>query len=393
MSKRGQVIFALLISMVLGSAVVWFFHNFEQVEEEVAGEFSGALRENQFLVLERFLGEMDLEVRAGGKLDHMRWKEEELGSTVVLGEMGSIGLADEQREALIELVEAGLHLVLVAPHGDSGLHRQLLDELGVEQEVVCSRDLPQMSWEDEEEPARRGLEELISAENGQEYDLGKFATKCVGMVPRGADFIGYDEEEMTLAVASAARGEGRLTVMMEWQWLRNKHLGDGEQGQMLADLLSLQGEWPQVVVLSLWVPSTGWMKIVQRRAWPIFMALFVFLILGLSRARRFGPMIPEPDRRRRRRAEHVEATGRFLWTRGSSEVLLEATRRALFDAVARRRPSIRTLSQRDQTKMMAEELGVAPQEMWRLLREDGYMSGSEEFRRTISRLEELRRRL
>lgn len=402
MSRRGQIIVALFFLVVIGSGTAWFYENFEQVEEEIEVERSEELLRNQFLVLETFLEKMDLEVENGVLFEEFNLRERDLASTVAFVYAENLGVSRSAREELLELLDQGLHLVLVHPREETVLEGMLLDELEVERDVLCDlfSSEAREEWEEEEEEfsgeaeSRKLIGDMIGEDGIVRYELSYSSGYCWMMAPRGVDFVGYDEGKNGVAAASAPRGAGRLTVMMEWQWLSNDHLNQGNQGQLLADVLSLQGEWPEEAWVALMRGGDrGWFWTVYQRGWPVFLALMVFLMLGFSRARRFGPEIPEPLRERRRRAEHVAATGRFLWHHHSSDVLLKASRRALLEAVARRRPSIRTMKEREQTRVMAEELGISKEEMWRLLKAVDSVSRNEDFRKLISRLEELRRRL
>ena len=74
---------------------------------------------------------------------------------------------------------------------------------------------------------------------------------------------------------------------------------------------------------SIWVLMTA-------RAWPIAWSLAVLVVAGLATlARRFGPQLEAAPRERRQLAEHVAATGAFLWRIGCEDTLLAAERQAL----------------------------------------------------------------
>jgi len=108
--------------------------------------------------------------------------------------------------------------------------------------------------------------------------------------------------------------------------------------------------------------------LLARHAWPALASGGVLLLAWLRFASaRFGPLLPEPSRDRRRLLEHVEAAGVFLWRQGEREALLSSTRRALLARIHLREPSWEKLPRAELVRRAAAAAELDPPAVARAL--------------------------
>ncbi len=383
------IIVGVFIALSCIGAVVWFQHTYERVEVDVdLGMEPEALR-NPYLGLERYFEALDIEVESSA-----RWQgpEELEGKDVIIVDLSVVLYSSWARHHLVPWTNNGGHLILLEPglessedfEAQSATRREFFASLQLDWEWSRCEDLEEITV---------SYEVTSWSYSSGSSDLDSSDSECQVTLPKGTDYLAVASTHKVPIVTSGSQGQGRVTVVPDRWTVTTESLREPEAGQMWADVLALQSVWPEEMLFSPKREGQGWLARVWERGWPTFIGLLLLFLLGLTRARRFGPAIAEPDRRRRRRAEHIEATGRFLWHRSGSDVLIRATRRALLEAMARRRPSILALKPEQKYRLMAEELQVDEEVIKQLMTSSEIVQRPEEFRYLIARLEELRRNL
>lgn len=131
-------------------------------------------------------------------------------------------------------------------------------------------------------------------------------------------------------------GSGLVTVVNDLAFLTNRQLATKDHA-LLAWQLTLADEGRTGArIVSRDPPPSIWAAI-GARSRPAALSLAVLALAALwAFARRMGPIAPSPSRDRRHLAEHVRATGQFLWHVGCEDALLAAQRAALADDLRRR---------------------------------------------------------
>lgn len=394
MSKRTTIIVvATLAVLIVAGLVFGFLQTHERQEVEVDPPPDLEARVNPHLGLERFLEAVELDVDPSPDAGDYR----DLWEADVLFFSPQLAVFDGWQEPVGLLQEdPGQHLVIVGQFDDgtSGEFKNALDVETLEldddfpfhRDRVAEYDYDASSWAEDH---------WLFDDTDDDFDdfhelLGWFQQEEL-TVPASPDFVAVDDEDNVLAVSSR-KGAGRLTVIPESNLVTNQGLEAGEVGQLLADLFSLDGHWPADAVLALQQESEGWFGTVFERGWPVFAGFALLLILGLTRARRFGPEIPERPTRRQRRSDHIRATGRFLWNHHGRDAMVEATRRALIDRITTIHPSVQTLQDDQRIETIAERLDVKPRTV-RWLLEGAIPRNASDFREMIDELEKLRRKL
>ncbi len=388
MSNRSVAIISVGVVGLLAVLVVVQFlatHERKEVEVDLGAELEVLTR--PFLALETFLNKLEIEVDASPD-PHDPQDVDEVD--IIFMDPGLALYEGWSREVDREWIKDGGHLVLVEPDEAVGRGEEFVTALGLtEYDVQFDPDEIYEDWD-------VSFAELPSQVT-RDYPLDSRVNDTLRwrdtiMAPESVDFVVVTEDEELPVAASTADGEGRLTVITERDFLTNEGMEWDGMGEVTADLLTLQGEWPQEAVIFLRHQRRGWFSEALQRGWPFFVGLLILLLFGFSRARRFGPAIPQPDRRRQRRREHIRATGHFLWKHHGQAAMIDASRRALIEAVARRRPSIRKLKSSRRFEIMSEELQISAERLRALL--DGPIPRrANDFQSMIARLEELRRKM
>ncbi len=372
MNTRWMPIVAGTLFLLLGLAGgAWFLYHFERVEESVEGPPHSDFLRRPFVGMQHFLEKSGVEMREVSSLTDPRALE---GTELAILDAEAMSMTTWGAEAMRAWAEAGGHLILVEPIRVDR-EEELMEALGARWVTDLPGEVPGVAYG--YYPISRGGRSVF--------------------VPDEVDFVAFTTGEWQgsrepVIYATGPFGEGRLTIWASAMSLQNAEVSE-ELGVVLAELLGQTEEWPSRGVMYMEHQALTWYGRVMRTGWPVWTAILMMLLFGLTRARRFGPRVPEPDRRRRQRAEHVRAMGRFLWHHHATDKLLKATRRALVQAVARRRPSVLNLSGAKRYALMAEELKVREDEIRHLMESYDVITNRETFREVIGRMETLRRSL
>jgi len=188
------------------------------------------------------------------------------------------------------------------------------------------------------------------------------------------------------------RDRGAITVFGAAEFMRNQRIGEHDHAELVYRLATWDGRGgPVWLVHGDDVPSL--LALAGRHGWRLLLSAGVLLGLWLlARARRHGPLQPLPDPARRRLSEHVEASGRMLWTRGASGVLLRAAQQAVMQRAATRTPLWENMSPRERHARLAD-LSELPPEAIEADLNRSEVDGPGQFLATVRRLERIRRAL
>ncbi len=400
MKRRIIIGVALVVLALLGGLMAYgFFVTHERVEEEFNLGPDPEAVVNPMLAAERFFERLDMDVHTEPNPHETQW----LDDTDVLVLDPQMLIYGGFRDHLLGWwLEEGGHLIILSPEeaddefiSELALVRYLdwheyeldgpqtwPDHIEANREIIRAYDEVDPD-EDFDWDAMGDLEQIL------EYESLFWSTEVWG--PSVVDFIATTREGDPIFM-SVANGEGRITVLTRDEWLMNPGMGVDGMGQVWADLLATGEEWPEQAAFFVRQHPEGWMTRLFKAGWPFFAGLLLWLVFGFTRGRRFGPTVPEPERRRQRRGDHIRATGHFLWDHHGRDVLVDATRRALVEALQKRRPSIKTMNPSQRYRVMAEELQIEVYALRELM--DGPVPRRQaDFQTLIARLERLRRNL
>lgn len=350
MSNRVlSIILGLFILIVIGAAVGAYVYTHERVEVTERVPPSGEARQNPYLALERLYEGMGYDA-----LSERRLGDPEDDEALVLWMSPERNMDPRDIPTWTWWVRRGGHIVLVQP---AESHDPFLEALGFVHESDDTSST-RMDW------------------NAPDVDWEK------------------KDSEGSLLARSRPLDAGRVTLLASERNFLNQHIGKEDNALLAVEITALAGiedrDW---IIIVLFGQRVSWISHVLSTFWSFFIILASILLLALIVGfRRYGPVEVPVDRARRSRVEHIEAMGRFLWTRDASETLLEATREALVLRLASRRPSIRTLKGPERHALVAEELEITPSEARRLL-EAPAPTNPNTFLQTIDKLETYRRSL
>lgn len=143
-----------------------------------------------------------------------------------------------------------------------------------------------------------------------------------------------------VAVRVYRLGQGQV-VMLSQNFFANYALNRYDHGELLLALAKLQPAGQAITVVKH-VNAIPWYMELWWYARLMLVSLALALALLLWQAlRRFGPRLPRPVQARRSLAEHIDASGAWLWKAdGGRELLLDAARADTLALVRRRTPSV-----------------------------------------------------
>ena len=335
-------------AVLLGAAAlggVWFFSNYERVTEKQWVGYSGEARHNQYLAAERLLARMGVAARHVKTIPEL--KELPVNGTLILPDRRD-ALTPDARLALLLWVENGGHLIV--EDENSRVPDPILDAFGVTRKPVKSPGkAPPLEATLPHAPAPMRVEmhsiQSVEAPQAKVRVEGKHATH----------------------LAHFDRGRGRVTVLNDLDFLRNRSIGRLDHAEFLWQIVRFQPDTPALFVfdnpqkLSL----LGWLA---DNAWPLAAAAALLLAVWLWRvASRFGPVAPDPEPARRRLLDHLRASGRFQWSRGGGSALVEAAREAALRRVGRAYPDFAGLTRAEQQTRLVEVFGIRAEDAQKVL--------------------------
>jgi hypothetical protein len=187
-------------------------------------------------------------------------------------------------------------------------------------------------------------------------------------------------------------GSGRVFVFTDLGGFTNRRIAKRDHAELLWELVKERPARGRIWLLR-GDPSVGLLSWLAHHAWMALVSLGALVaVLYWKAARRFGPLLPEPDPARRSLLEHVDASGRFLWQEGAGDRLVRATRAALMARIERTHPAWAQLPMPLLHAQLAEFSQLPEEQLFRALFEDHYASPAD-FAATIRILEHMRKRL
>lgn len=206
--------------------------------------------------------------------------------------------------------------------------------------------------------------------------------------PDGTPALFADDDAS--AVRAFAHGKGRIVIIAQ-NYFNNYALNNYDHAELLLGLADLNVQAPAVTFIQR-IDVAPWYSILWAAVPYTIVALGLFLVLlAWSAARRFGPLVPEPDDRRRALMEHVDASGRWLWkSERGRNIMLDAARRATEKVLARRAPELRKLTVEQRNLKLAELCDLSVAQVERALL-DAPARVPIEFTQQIQSLQQLRK--
>jgi hypothetical protein len=345
MTTRRLLVTGFVLICVAASCA-WFIANFERRSENEWVGFHGKARRDPWLAAERLLQGM------GGKAQSVRSLPElnSLPQTATLMlPKGRQSLNLQSRRSLLNWVNRGGRLIIEA----EPVYQPdpLLDAFGVRRKIVkiaqgakkdaadySGRDVVEIGLPPELEPVRVLMNRKIDLQANSA--LARFG------------------DGHATAVLLLQYGRGHVLALNELDVFSNPMIGQHDHAEFLWRIVQVDGVAPNVFFFSD-PKKLSLFEWLGTNAWPAVAGGALFLILWLwSAAPRLGPIAPDPERARRRLLDHLRASGRFLWTHGGSQLLIDAAREACLRRIARVHPDLIASPEPERSVRLEELLGL-----------------------------------
>ena len=367
--SRREILIGLLIVAIGASAVIWFFSTHEKVTERVRTGFHGEARRNPWLAAQQLLDHFNrpaTEIRKLTQLNSLPAR-----ATLVIPK-AHFTITGHLRSEIAEWVRQGGYLIVEAeyPLQDDAL----VDGFGVERRRV-ELDQSAHSSNPKKQRANDDIELIVlpDASTPARVKLDRFMV----LVSKDA-WYHYDGQHGTYLLTKPV-GRGAVTIINDLDFARNSYIGELDHAQFFLDLVRLRGKLATTAV-NMPPPEADrvlvfnepgkpslleWLK---ENAWaPLAGAAAAILLWLWKVVPRFGPIMPDIDRNRRRLLDHLRASGRFLWSNGHATRLLEASRDACIRQIGRSLPHFLSTPAAARPQLLIDALGLTEEQAHRIL--------------------------
>ena len=279
--------------------------------------------------------------------------------TLILLRKG-LNLTQDQKYLLLEWVKAGGNLIMDSQQNDDDNDDALLTKFRI---TLSKNDL------------EKGEDEFVQASPiafyWQGYPLEVAFNPNYDLKPFYEPKAKIRDKDGTYALFYYF-SQGYVTILNDLAFIENNRIGEYDHAQFLWHLVKYELATTRVFFLrnpsveseknkfpSLW--SLLWTNMSS----IIISALLLLLFWLWATSHRFGSLLPEPPRTRRRLLEHIEASGEFLWKQDQAVILLTTARKALLKRIESVHPDWIQLSRRKLSQQLAQisELSVNEIEM------------------------------
>jgi len=342
--RRGPLLLLAVAAAVL--AALWIDANMYLKEERVPAKPKGEAASNDLYAAQLLLGSLGAEaISLSGYRSPPAGPP--AGSVLILPTTRRT-LSTSRHAKLLDWVRAGGHLVVVtytiAAKGDPP--DPVMDAAGLVQTMV-----------DDDEDAKARAAGAGKSATASGCPVQSESGSAPRRFPAGGLEVCFDVRyslhpvkgrdwpplwavgtaTATHAVTTAL-GAGRITVLTDYNLLRNWDIGNYDHADFLVAMIG-----PEIAGLRVTIVPReevdGLVALIWRHGAAVVVGLLLLVLVVLwRRAVRLGPIAPAPVPERRSMVEHVEALGEFLWRQGAGAALWRAAAARTHKAVARRLP-------------------------------------------------------
>ena len=334
MSRRPILLTLVLATVAIAVALgaLWFFKNFERVEEDVWVGYHGAARTNPFLAAERLF------TRLGAPARTLPAGPEKLppADHALLLVSPARSLSAEKFGKILDWVRQGGRLLIVPDEAPS------LDPVLRYWKVSVNEQPDAGGPETFQVALRNGAKARVEIPRVRRLAVARKDSQIAFGTEAGLAFVRY------------AEGAGSVTFLADSGFLTNNGIGQLDHAALAWALVRAGGDAPGGVWIAIrdQVPTLG--QLLVRYAWMALASSGLLIAAWLwSAGARFGPLVPDPPRGRRSLLEHVEASGDFLWRTGRGDELVQGAREALLHRIEVREPAWSRLPDPELVKRLA----------------------------------------
>ena len=372
---RPYIISAIVLAAIAVLVGAWYATH-EEVERERYVGFRGEARINDYFAAELLIRELGFEAESRPTLTPSEWMPDPT-DTMILQLSEAISIGDE-RNAVLDWVHAGGHMILLPPGDSSDTIDSFLAEFSLE--------LIELYYSDDDEPTE-------VAEDDTEY-ANEYAIEPVwGMQDiawtGNADVIRNDN---LVFAARRTFGDGYVTLLTESTPFTNQYLEEGDNARLFADIVVGELESGKVWITFEATFSPLW-QIIWRSAPFVVATSALFLLLWIWHAMpAFGPKQVVESASRRSIIEHIRASGIFTWRKHGGAHLMESSTQALVHEAAAKHPGLSKRSTEEQARVIAKITGMSAQKVMDALH--GHPDPKHrEFTNSMQKLQSIRKEL
>lgn len=434
-TRRKGLILVSVVALAWGG--FWLVENFEMKEIRYPSSLQGEAVRNNLLAAERLATAMGAQATSGFGVHRLPAGPPD--RAVLVMPTSRRTLSPRQRDELLRWIEAGGHLIAVTYtlEDDGDAPDPLLSAFGIRQflsEEGKKSVLPKVDINDDDlDEDTRAARKKSAQEARDRRNLERNAItrnimaknrSCPTVRESGSLAPLFPVRDKLLAVCfdtwfrlesrdpplwavaskqgvhalSVAHGKGKVTVLTDYDYMTNERIRNADHAFFVATLLGFTGHAAdrREPTALLFVPREdvpGILKLTWRYAWPVILSLAALLAFGLWRAAmRLGPLVPARSMARRSLAEHVHASGEFLWRHGAMIQLWRATLARTQRQIDRVLPAAGFASTNRQLDALAMRSGLDPKRIEEAL-DSKAPPPAEQFPTIIATLELLRKKL
>ncbi|MCW8891298.1 MAG: DUF4350 domain-containing protein [Sedimenticola sp.] len=367
-------VMGLLLLLLVGWWIQWFYANHEQQTREIKTDVSPLAKRNPLLAAELFLRRIGLQSESVSGRDFLLNPPEATGLLVVSRLGGS--LPEERQEALLAWVRRGGHLVISPPSGwgdDDAQANSLLDYLGVE-----------VFWPDSEGQEGDSSGAALGSADAHAPILfqlpGVAGEVAVAFTDQRVLFDSRGHAEWQVESDEGAHllqfdiGRGQITVLSDQAFFSNARIGEHDHALFLAQLaVSSSRVW---LLYSSEMPSL--IQLLWRQASELVISLMGLLLLIVwFMTQRSGPVLVAESFGRRNLMEHLIAVGHYVWKVDQARETFTRSQAALEQRWLTRHPLLAGMKQEERCQWIADHAGLMPASVSQALY--GHYQGEHEF--------------
>jgi len=344
--------FIILISIVIGGYLYWFYTNFEKTFSQ---RDIGPIKEvtaNPFYAAERFLEKVGKTATTQKNFSILN-TELDAQDTLII-ESSRVGLTKNKREKIKLWLESGGHLILLATEiydDDLATSRDVfLDEIGIR-----LYDNPERDWsEDQDDYLTKVTFEDSNSETSIEFNDRYYLQDASG----DSTFIGGNNNADFFA--QYALGEGILTVVTDLSIWKNWAVGEHDHAMFLYQLI---GSGENIWFLYNTVQPS--LLSIMLELIPMLIISFIALVMVMlySAAWRKGPPISDDVRIQRELMQHIEAAGEFSYRNDFGITLIKDLMSSLENRLRRSIHQYSQLSNLKKSDKLSQLTGIKKQEL------------------------------
>ena len=312
-----------LVAATIVGGVCAFAYFTEWVEIETDAGFSRAAFANPYLAATQFVDRFGVSVQLVRGLSLL----DELPSTddLMLFASSRVALSDRRTQALLEWVEQGGRLILLATSffdaDRATSHDPLLDYFGIELAEVAQEGAAQSGF-------IAAIADNLACRDDSSVIEVRFADDDESFTAAFTTDRYLDYDGVRAQLVRVSHGDGWVVAVTTMRLWRNRQIGCHDNAHVLRMLVAGAGGARGAKLW--WLYDTQmpplWTLVWNQYA-ALVLALALMLVLWIWREGfRMSPATPAPSRRRRAVLEHVTGVARFYWQQRRSDGLLKALR-------------------------------------------------------------------